>query len=138
MTIASTVSKAKTLTGPPGIPVLGNLPEFRRKGIIDFYYDLWRTYGDVAAVKMGPLAAFSFVRPEHIQHILVHHPEVFVKGLSHNKLRVAIGNGILTLEGERWFQQRKLMQPTYTPKGIRGFADLMIEEAKHMLERWQT
>ncbi len=134
MAVASVTSKA--VNGPKGVPVLGNLPEFRRKGIIEFYYDLWRQYGDVTAVRLGPLQAFSFVRPEHIQHILVHHPEIYIKGMSHAKLRVAIGNGILTLEGERWYRQRKLMQPTYTPKGIRGFADLMIDEADKLLQRW--
>jgi cytochrome P450 len=117
---------------------LNNIFDLRRKGIIDFYYDAWREHGDVVQIQMGPLNSFSFVRPEHIQHILVKNPDIYVKGMTHDKLRVAIGNGILTLEGERWFRQRRLMSPTYTPKGIRAFADIMTEEAKKLLARWRN
>jgi cytochrome P450 len=81
---------------------------------------------------------FVVVRPEHIQHVLVKHPDKYVKGISHEKLRVAIGNGILTLEGEKWYRQRKLMQPVYTPKGIRPYAEIMTDEAQHLIERWGT
>src|SRR4051812_2358732 len=108
------------------------------KGLIDFYYDLWKEYGDVVAIKLGPLKSFLFVRPEDVQQILVKSPETFVKGLSHDKLRTAIGNGILTLEGVDWRTQRKLMQPSYTPTNISNYAVLMLEEAENMMQRWKT
>lgn len=124
--------------GPKGQPLLGSLSEIQKKGALNFYYDLWRTYGDISAVKLGPMASFSFVRPEHMQQILVRQPEVFIKGeRTHGKLRTAIGNGLLTLEGERWFKQRKLMQPTYTPRNVTIFADIMREEAQRLLVEWE-
>ena len=124
--------------GPKGSPILGNIPQMQGKGLIDFYYDLWKQYGDVVSIKLGPLKSYLFVRPEHVQHILVKNPETYIKGLSHDKLRTAIGNGILTLEGLDWRSQRKLMQPTYTPTNISAFADLMLEEAENMLSRWRS
>ncbi|MEP7287267.1 MAG: cytochrome P450 [Chloroflexota bacterium] len=122
--------------GPKGMPILGNLNEFRRKGTLNFYMDIWKQYGDVASMKLGPLSSYMFVRPEHIQYILVKNPEKYVKGLTHDKLRVAIGNGILTLEGDSWYRQRKLMQPTYTPKNIRQFSDMMVKAAQQLDARW--
>ncbi len=124
--------------GPKGNPILGNITQMQGKGFIDFYYDLWKQYGDVVSIKLGPLNSYLFVRPEHVQHILVKNPDIYVKGMSHDKLRTAIGNGILTLEGIDWRSQRKLMQPTYTPTNISVFGDLMLEESVNMLNRWRT
>ena len=123
--------------GPPGMPVLGNFLDFRRLGSLHFYINLWHNYGDLASASVGPVRFVMAVKPEHIQHVLVKNPQLYVKGMSHDKLRTAIGNGILTLEGERWYRQRKLMQPTYTPKNIKGFAGLMTEASQQMMERWQ-
>ena len=124
--------------GPKGLPVIGSLLDFRREGALDFYHALWHRYGDVASAAIGPIKFVVVVRPEHIQHVLVKNPEKYVKGLSHEKLRVAIGNGILTLEGEKWYRQRKLMQPTYTPKNIKGFATIMTDESQNLIGRWQN
>jgi cytochrome P450 len=124
--------------GPIGIPFLGSLTTIRKKGILDFYTDLWREFGDVSAAQLGPMTTFVFTRPEHLQHILVQNPDTYVKGISHEKLRVAIGNGILTLQGERWYRQHKLMQPSYTRKNVNIFADIMREESQAMLARWDA
>lgn len=124
--------------GPKGLPGIGSLLDFRREGALDFYHTLWQRYGDVASATIGPIKFVVVVRPEHIQHVLVKHPEKYIKGLSHEKLRVAIGNGILTLEGEKWYRQRKLMQPTYTPKNIKAFATIMTDESQNLIGRWQN
>lgn len=122
---------------PKGLPIVGNLPQVQRQGILNYYINLWRTHGDLVQFSMGPLKAFLFVRPEHIQHIFVKNPDKYIKGLSHDRLRTAIGNGILTLEGAPWRSQRRLMQPTYTPKSVRQFSDIMVEASQSIVARWQ-
>lgn len=129
---------ALNIPGPKGLPVLGSLPAIRSKGVFDFYLGLWREFGDVAGARLGPVTSLSFTRPEHLQHIMVQNADKYVKGISHEKLRVAIGNGILTLEGERWYRQHKLMQPSYTRRNVNTFADIMREEARAMLARWDA
>ena len=122
--------------GPSGLPVIGNLMQMQRHGMLGFYRQLWEDCGDFATASIGPMKFMMVTRPEHIQHVLVKNSDKYIKGLSHDKLRVAIGNGILTLEGDVWSRQRKLMQPTFTPKGIKPFADIMIEEAQALIDRW--
>lgn len=126
----------RTPPGPEPLPVIGNLLDIRSKGFIDFYMDVWRTYGDIAQIKLGPMPSYLFIRPEHIHHVLVKNPDTYVKGSSMNKLRGAIGNGIFTMEGEEWRGRRKMMQPTYTPKGIQQFADIMSSAADDIVQRW--
>jgi cytochrome P450 len=124
--------------GPQGLPVLGSINELRQKGVLDFYWDIWQEYGDVARVQMGPITIHQFIRPEHVQHVLIKNKDNYIKGLSHDKLRVPLGQGILTAEGELWRRQRRLMSPRYTPKGVDQFADIMIDATHQMLERWQA
>lgn len=129
---------AKTLPpGPGGLPLVGNLFDMQRAGMLDFYHDLWRKHGDTASAAIGPMKFVMLTRPDHLQHVLVKNPGKYIKGLSHDKLRVAIGHGILTLEGESWTSQRKLMGPTFTPRGIKPFADIMADEAHALVDRWQ-
>ncbi|MCU0507287.1 MAG: cytochrome P450 [Anaerolineae bacterium] len=124
--------------GPAGLPVIGNLLQMQRHGMLDFYRKLWEDCGDIATASIGPMKFLMVTRPEHIQHVLVKNAHKYTKGLSHDKLRLAIGNGILTLEGDVWSRQRKLMQPTFTPRGIKPFADIMIDETQGLIERWNA
>jgi cytochrome P450 len=124
--------------GPQGLPVVGSLFEFRRQGILDFWTDVWREHGDVARVRMGPMTLIQFVRPEHIQEILVSKADRFVKGFSHDTLRVPLGSGILTAEGSLWRRQRRLMASTYTPKAVRRYTNIMLDATDKMLARWRA
>jgi cytochrome P450 len=128
----------KIAPGPRGLPVLGSIPDLRSQGILDFYIEVWREFGDVARVQMGPMTIHQFVRPEHVQYILVKNQKNYLKGFSHDKLRVPLGMGILTSEGELWRRQRRLMSPTYTPKAVTQFAGIMLNEVQKTLERWQA
>ena len=133
-----TNAKPITAPGPDGLPLIGNLVDLRSKGILHFYIDAWRDYGDIVRVQMGPMTIHQFVRPEHVQHILVKRTENYVKGFSHDKLRVPLGDGILTAEGTLWRQQRRLMAPTYTRTGVERFAAVMGSETNKLLQRWAS
>jgi cytochrome P450 len=137
LTPTQTPIEVKTAPGPRGNIILGNLPEVQRKGFLKFYLDAWRDYGDVARYQMGPMVIHSIVRPEHVQHVLVKNAENYHKGLSHDKLRIALGNGLLTSEGPFWSRQRRLMSPTYTPRGVNRFAEIMTSAAADLLGAWQ-
>ncbi len=126
----------KLAPGPKPAPLIGNMREMTRLGIIGFGHHVWREYGDVSRFQFGPMKAHLFVRPEHVHHILVERRENYIKGASHDKLRMWLGRAILTSEGEHWQQQRRLMSPTYTPKNITRFANIMTTVAEETRERW--
>jgi cytochrome P450 len=123
--------------GPRGKILLGSLPEVQRKGFLQFYIDAWKEFGDLARIQMGPMVIHTIVRPEHVQHVLIKNVENYHKGLSHDKLRIALGNGVLTSEGPFWGRQRRLMAPTYSPRGVTRFAEIMTGVAQEVEERWK-
>jgi cytochrome P450 len=123
--------------GPHGLPLIGSIGSLRAKGPLDFWFDLWQEHGDVARAQMGPQRMMQFVRPEHVQYILVKNKDNYVKGLSHDTLRIPLGAGILTAEGDLWRRQRQLMSPTYTPRAVQRFAGIMLDATDKMLARWR-
>ncbi len=128
---------ANLAPGPKGLPLVGSIGSLRAKGPLDFWFELWQEYGDVARAQMGPQTMMQFVRPEHVQHILVKNKDNYVKGMSHEMLRIPLGNGILTAEGDLWRRQRQLMSPTYTPRAVQRFAGIMLDATDKMLARWR-
>ncbi|MCU0513718.1 MAG: cytochrome P450 [Anaerolineae bacterium] len=118
--------------------MVGHLGEIRQVGFLAFYERLWRDYGDLVQFAPGPLNGCMAVHPDQVRYILVEKPEIYIKGMSHDRLRDSIGHGILTLEGSDWRQQRRLLQPTYTPGGIRQFASIMTDEAEAAIARWRS
>ena len=134
----TTPTAPRTAPGPRGKFLVGNLFDAREAGLLDYHVKAWRAHGDVVRFQMGPLTMLQVVRPEHIQQVMVSNAKNYVKGLSHENLRRTIGDGILTAEGEAWQRQRRLMQPTYTPKGVAQFADIMGDATRKLLAGWDA
>lgn len=123
--------------GPKGIPVLGVISDISKQGMVEFYYNVWKEHGDIAHMMAGPLHQFLITRPDDIHHVMVKNADNYMKLVSHAKLRAVLGNGLLPTEGDSlWRRQRKLMQPTYTPNGIRQFADIMVDAGQQLMLKW--
>jgi cytochrome P450 len=134
---AASMSVPRLAPGPSGGSPLRALTEMKRKGILQLYYDAWKQYGDVVRFQMGPVVLHTVISPEHVQYVFVKNAENYSKGSTYDKLRIALGSGLLTAEGPLWQRQRRLMSPTYTPKAVTKFAKIMTDSTDQMLSRWQ-
>jgi cytochrome P450 len=117
---------------------LGNLPEIQRKGILKFYLDSWQEFGDIFYFRIGPKVINVVTNPAHIEQILVENHRLYRKGESYGKLKLLLGEGLVTSDGELWQRQRRLMQPFFTENKIKLFGVTMSDAIQEMLERWQT
>ena len=123
--------------GPQGLPVVGNMFRFSAdKNILFHFIDLWNEFGDVVHVKIGSLKIFVVANPEHVHHVLVRHATNYIKGNGYGGFRLLVGQGLVTSDGELWRRQRRLMQPTFTPRAIVGFFDMMVATTAQILDRW--
>jgi cytochrome P450 len=137
MTVETT-AQVREAPGPQGLPLVGSLLDLRRQGILDFWTNAWHEHGDVVQARVGPMTLIQFVRPEHVQEILVSKAGTFFKGFSHDTLRLPLGSGLLTAEGSLWRRQRRRMAPTYTPRAVTRYAEIMLDATGKMLARWQA
>ncbi|HEY0708882.1 MAG TPA: cytochrome P450 [Polyangia bacterium] len=123
--------------GPRGLPLLGNALSMGGSGALPFYLRVGERYGDVVGLSAGPLPVFVLRNPEHLHHVLVKNQSNYKKGLAYDGLRLLLGQGLVTSEGDLWRTQRRLMQPSFTPKAITQFFAMMVEVTEQMLARWQ-
>jgi cytochrome P450 len=97
--------------GPIGGSLLGNLISFRNKGMIEYFTDAWRTYGDIVRFQMGPIENYLLAKPDYIHHILVKNHTNYTKGVSMKKVKLSLGEGLFASEGNLWRRQRQLQPP---------------------------
>ncbi len=124
--------------GPRGLPVMGNALQLSGRDVLAAYTDLWRQYGDVIGLKLGPLNACLLAHPDHVHHVLVKNQKNYIKGLGYDGFRLLVGQGLVTSDGDLWRQQRRLMQPPFTPTAISRYAAMMAEVTDRLLVRWET
>ncbi|MEO1748716.1 MAG: cytochrome P450, partial [Pseudomonadota bacterium] len=76
--------------------------------------------------------------PELIRHVLVDNAKNFdMARVRQLILRPILRDGLLTAEGDVWKRSRKAMAPVFTPKHIRGFADMMKARVEEFLDRYR-
>jgi cytochrome P450 len=56
---------------------------------------------------------FVLSHPDHVRHLLVDHHARFEKGIGIERVRILLGNGLMTSEGALWRSQRKAIQPAF-------------------------
>jgi cytochrome P450 len=94
-----------------------------------------REFGDIAHYKAGPLHVYQLNHPDLVRQILVEQPEKFHKPkLIKRAFRPFAGEGLFSSDGALWKQQRKLMQPAFHPRQLATYADLMVAQARSMMD----
>ncbi len=116
---------------------LGHLPEVRRDPLGLFMRALHEN-GDVVRLRTGPLRAFIFSHPDHVQRVLVGNLANYTKQTrGYIKLRLVLGEGLVTSEGELWKRQRRIVQPSFHPRRVAGFAETMTRCADALADAWE-
>jgi cytochrome P450 len=131
-------ARSHALPGPRGTTAATALASLARSPL-DGYVRLAARYGDTVAVPYAPGQYFYLLsRPEHAEHVLAANQDNYVKAVTYRPLRALIGDGLLTSEGERWRQHRRLVQPVFSRRHVATFGPVMTESARRMIARWDT
>jgi cytochrome P450 len=129
---------ARRPPGPKGLPLLGNLLEFRRD-LLRYYLEWARDYGDAVSLNLAGWPVVLLNNPEYAEHVLVRNHRNFIKfPLFFRKVRAIFGQGLLTSEGEFWHRQRRLAAPAFHAQRVAGYGDVMVRDTELMLAGWQT
>ncbi|MFY1668898.1 cytochrome P450 [Plantactinospora sp. WMMB334] len=92
-------------------------------------------YGDAVRIAMGPKVLYFFNHPDHAKYVLADNPGNYHKGLGLAQAKRALGDGLLTSEGELWRKQRTVIQPVFQHRRIARQAGVIAEEAAELLAR---
>jgi cytochrome P450 len=121
--------------GPPGLPIFGSAFGALRDPLA-LFTDATREHGDIVGFRMLHLRYVLLANPDAIHHVLVENHKNYEKSRNYAGLKVILGQGLVTSEGEVWRRQRKLAQPAFHRERIASFVRAMSECTGDMLGRW--
>ena len=123
------------MPGPPGYPLIGNLPEMARDPLA-FFSRCARDYGDIVRFRVPGVTAYLLCHPSHVEELLVTQRQNFIKGRAIQALRPLLGDGLLTSDGETWLKDRRMVQPAFHRDRVAGCAGLIVAQTCQMLAGW--
>ncbi|AEW99847.1 cytochrome P450 [Streptantibioticus cattleyicolor] len=93
-------------------------------------------HGDLVEVRLGPVRAQVPCDPELLWRVLTDDRLFDKGGPFFDRVRATIGNGVGACPYGEHRRQRRLIQPSFQPARLKGYAAVMEEEAAALTERW--
>ncbi|HTX23572.1 MAG TPA: cytochrome P450 [Steroidobacteraceae bacterium] len=102
--------------------------------------ELFARYGDIYRVYAPGRRSDTYVinHPDDVKRVLVANHRNYTKGIGLDRVKILLGNGIMTSEGDLWTRQRYMMQPLFHRRVITEFARVIAEANHRFLERWDA
>ncbi|XP_051062941.1 cytochrome P450 2B1-like [Phodopus roborovskii] len=123
--------------GPRPLPLLGNLLQMDRRGLLNSFMRLRDKYGDVFTVHLGPRPVVMLYGTEAIREALVDQAEAFSgRGTIAVVKSVFKDYGMIFANGERWKALRRFSLATMRDFGMgkRSVEERIQEEARCLVE----
>lgn len=138
MTIDEARLAARVPPGPRGNVVLGSIGDLYRDRL-RFVLDTARIYGDVAQYRVAHMKMYQVNSPDGVGRLLHDNHRNYSKDVAtFGTLKLFLGNGLFTSDGDFWRRQRRLAQPAFHRRRVANFGGLMTGATLAMLERWRA
>ncbi|MES2603367.1 MAG: cytochrome P450 [Pseudomonadota bacterium] len=121
--------------GPRGHFLFGVIPAFR-KDPIGLLMKVWREFGDVVRLRVGPISLHLLVHPDHVKHVLVDNHRNYQNSAGREVIKELLGEGLLTSDGGFWRKQRRIAQPAFHMAEIAAMASTMAQITQDDLPCW--
>ena len=95
-------------------------------------------FGDIYRVFAPGRGVYNYVinHPDDIKRVLLSNHRNYTKGEGMDRVKILLGNGIMTSEGDFWRRQRRMMQPSFHRRVIDQFSALLREVNDKFAARW--
>src|SRR5882757_2218296 len=111
---------------------------FKPSNPILLFQHLAATYGRIAHYKLGWQHIVFINHPEFIREVLVHHQQEMIKERTQRRMKILLGEGLITSEGAFHMRQRRIVAPAFHRQRIAAYADVMVERATLRRAGWQA
>src|ERR1700760_4231575 len=105
---------------------------------LDRLESYFKRYGDVYRIFAPARGVYDYIinHPEDVKRGMLSNHRNYTKGEGIDRVKILLGNGLITSEGEFWHRQRRMMQPSFHRKVIDRFATLIREVNERWAQRW--
>ena len=100
--------------------------------------ELFARHGDIYRVFSPSRKAYTYVvhHPDDVKRVLVSNHRNYTKGLGLDRVKILLGKGIMTSEGDLWRRQRYMMQPFFHRRVVTEFARTLDAANERFIARW--
>jgi cytochrome P450 len=108
-----------------------------RQSALTEYLRLREQFGDVVRLATLPHPVYLVSHPEAVHYVLRENAHNYRKGLLLKPIAALQGQGLLTSEGDLWARQRRLVQPAFHRQQLAACAEVMVDEARAVVQAWR-
>ena len=108
-----------------------------RRDPLDFFLDCARRHGDVVSMRLGVHRAYLVCHPDHVKRVLQDNARIYAKGPPAARVHPLFGDSLTVVDGDRWRQRRRQIQPAFHPDQHAAFAAIVGRASAEMLDDWR-
>jgi cytochrome P450 len=126
---------------PPGLPhplhFYALKPWVKLGEPIRLFEYLHRTYGAIAHYRFLGTPIIFLNEPDYIREVLVTQASSFVKERTVRRMKILLGEGLITSDDPIHIRQRRIVAPAFHRQRIAAYADQIVSSAEHHASQWQ-
>ena len=119
--------------GPRGLQTL----KYVRLPRLEMFTRLARDYGDIAFLRVGLRRVFFLSHPALVHEVFATQQHRLQKSHGYRKLRILLGRGLITSNGELHASQRRRIRPILSHGEVRQFGDQIAGVADALCASWR-
>jgi cytochrome P450 len=128
--------------GPRGSLLLGMAGDLQRDQL-GTYERVMADYGDVVRLVVGPpglrRVLYLVTHPDGVAQVFDAGAGGYTKDTPfYEEIAAYLGDGLLTSDGRRWRQQRRVVAPLFSHRRVTGSVVVMADEAARLAARWSV
>lgn len=114
-----------------------NLVNFQRD-TLGFLTDVASEYGEISYFQMAAFHFYLINNPGYVHEIVVRQNRKIEKWQRQTDTWAnAVGHSTLTMEGDGWQRNRRLLNPSFHAAVIKRYHEIIVRHTEHLLDRWQ-
>jgi cytochrome P450 len=120
---------------PPGPKEIYNSTE----DLFTWMKQNFERYGVIYRASLFGTDIYVVNAPEYCEYILRRNWQNYPrKGLVVRRIALALGNNLITSNGESWVRQRRMIQPAFTKGAIDRLIGMMADVSAQLLQEWKN
>jgi cytochrome P450 len=95
-------------------------------------------YGDIYRATIYGSPVYVVNTPQMAEHVLLKNWRNYLrKGQAVKRIALSLGPGLISINGERWASQRRMIQPAFTREAVSALFDAICVPNQSLFARWQ-
>nr|MBA3897299.1 cytochrome P450 [Sphingomonadaceae bacterium] len=134
------MSAKATIPAPKTVPLLGNLHQIPKAGLIGHLLELSRDFADpgIFKLKFGSRVGLFVTAPDLVAELCDETRFRKIPGPGLRVVRKFAGDGLFTAFSDEanWGKAHRILLPAFSQRAMRGYFDLILEACDQLIAKW--